>query len=68
MKLFKDILEKTYKYVIYIFLAVVFVSIVCVATGIFCYVFLDKDCDGQFVQGCMAAGMSEQACKDKLYR
>jgi len=41
--------------------------IIGIVAGISSYVFVDKDCDNQFIQGCMAAGMSEEACKDKLY-
>ena len=41
--------------------------IIGIIVGISSYVFVDKDCDNQFIQGCMAAGMSEEACKDKLY-
>jgi hypothetical protein len=31
------------------------------------YAFLDKDCDKQFIAGCMSAGLSKEVCQDKLY-
>ena len=51
----------------YTLLFLCFSVIIGIVAGISSYVFVDKDCDNQFIQGCMAAGMSEQACKDKLY-
>jgi hypothetical protein len=46
-----------------------FLSIITIAitASYFYYVFFDKDCDAQFIEGCMSAGLSEDACKAKLY-
>ncbi len=67
MNSYKNILKRICKYVGYIILFLCSSVIIGIVAGISFYVFVDKDCDSQFVQGCMATGMSEQSCKDMLY-
>ncbi len=67
MNSYKNILKRLCKYIAYTMLFLCSSIIIGIIAGISSYVFVDKDCDNQFIQGCMAAGMSEQACKDKLY-
>ena len=68
MSSYKDILKRTCRYVGYILLYLISVIIIGFVAGLTSYIFVDKDCDYQLVKGCMYTGMSEQACKDKIYR
>ena len=67
MNSYKDILKRTCKYVGYIFLYLISLIIIGFVAGLTSYIFVDKDCDYQFINGCIAAGMSEQSCKSRLY-
>lgn len=67
MKSYKGILRKSGKYIGYAILFACSLIAISIMTGLFIYVFLDKDCDNQFIAGCMSAGLSEEACKNKIY-
>ena len=67
MNSYKDILKKGGKYIVYTLLLFCALFIIGIIAGLFIYIFLDKDCDNQFIHGCMSAGMSEEICKDKIY-
>lgn len=68
MNLSKGILKKIYKYIVCILLIACSFVVIRVLPGFFYYVFLDKDCDYQYVRGCMSAGLSEEICKSKIYK
>jgi hypothetical protein len=41
-----------------------------VVAGITWYALIEhsyKDCDNQFINGCMSAGLSEEVCKGRVY-
>ena len=67
MNSYKDILKKGGKYIGYTLLLFCALFIIGIITGLFIYIFLDKDCDNQFIQGCISAGLSEETCKGKIY-
>lgn len=67
MKSCKDILKRICKYAVYSVLIVLSLIVIHIMAWLFIYTFLDKDCDGQFIAGCMSAGLSEDVCKSKLY-
>ena len=63
----KSILRKSFKYILYVLLYIFSLIVISIVSGLFIYVFLDKDCDYQFIKGCMSAGLSEEVCKSKIY-
>lgn len=63
----KSILRKSFKYILYVLLYIFSLIVISIVSGLFIYVFLDKDCDYQFIKGCMSAGLSEEVCKSKMY-
>ena len=67
MSSYKDILKRIGKYVGYAVLFLCSLIIIGIVAGFFIYAFLDKDCDKQFIAGCMFAGLSKEVCQDKLY-
>lgn len=70
MHSYKDTLKNIGKIVKKIFLYLFSLIIIGIVAGISFFFVAEqsnKPCDEQFIHGCMAAGMSEQACKDKLY-
>ncbi len=68
LNLSKDISKKICKYIVYILLIVCSLVIIRILSGFFYYVFLDKDCDYQYVRGCISAGLSEEVCKSEIYK
>ena len=67
MNSYKDILKRIGKYIAYVLLFLCSLVIIRIVAGFFIYVFLDKDCDAQFISGCTSTGVSEEVCKAKLY-
>ena len=68
MNSYRDILKKGGKCIGYTILFFCSLLIIGIIAGLFIYIFLDKDCDNQFIQGCMSAGLSEEVCKSKVYK
>jgi len=65
-----DILKRIGKYIRYVLLFICFSVITGVVVGITFYVLMEhsyKECDNQFIQGCMSAGLSEEVCKGRVY-
>ena len=70
MHSYKNILKNIGKIIKKIFLYLFSLIIVGIIAGISFFFMVEqsnKPCDERFIHGCMAAGMSEQSCKDKLY-
>ena len=70
MSLFKDISRKIGKYIGYTILFILSLIIIGVVAGITWYALTEhgyKDCDNQFINGCMSAGLSEEVCNGKIY-
>lgn len=70
MNSFDDILKRIGKYIVYTVIFIVSLIIVGVVAGITWYALSEhryKDCDNQFIYGCMSAGLSEEVCKDRIY-
>ena len=70
MNSYKSILIKIGRYIAYILLFFVSLLIIGVIAGLTCYGLMEhsyKDCDNQFIQGCMSAGLSEEICKGRIY-
>lgn len=70
MSLFKDILKKIGKYLCYFMLLFSFLVIIGMVAGVTFYALVEhsyKECDNQFIQGCMSAGLSEEVCKGRVY-
>ena len=66
----KDILKRIGKYIGYVLLFICFSVITGVVAGITLYSLTEnsyKECDNQFIYGCMSAGLSEEACKGRVY-
>ena len=65
-----DILKRIGKYIVYTVIFIFSLIIVGVVTGITWYALTEhsyKDCNNQFIQGCMSAGLSEEVCKGNVY-
>ena len=70
MSLFKDISKRIGKYIGYTILFILSLIIIGVVAGITWYALTEhsyKDCDNQFINGCMSAGLSEEVCKGRVY-
>ena len=70
MNLYDDILKRIGKYIVYTVIFIFSLIIVGVVAGITWYVLTEhsyKDCDNQFINGCMSAGLSEELCKVRVY-
>ncbi|MBQ8466037.1 MAG: hypothetical protein IJ545_08530 [Alphaproteobacteria bacterium] len=66
----KDIFKNIGKAIRKIFFYFFSLIIIGVIAGVSFFLMVEqsnKPCDDQFIQGCIAAGLSEQSCKDKLY-
>ncbi len=48
-------------------LSLIFIGIIASITFFLLVEKSSQPCDNQFIQGCMAAGLSEQTCKNRLY-
>lgn len=70
MNSYGDILKRIGKYIVYTVIFIVSLIIVGVVAGITWYALIEhsyKDCDNQFINGCMSAGLSEEVCKGRVY-
>ena len=70
MNSYKNILTKIGRYIGYTLLFFVSLLIIGIIAGLTYYGLVEysyKDCDNQFIQGCISAGLSEEICKDKIY-
>jgi len=70
MSLFKDILKRIGKYMGYTILFLLSLIVIGIVAGITWYALTEhsyKDCDNQFIYGCMSAGLSEEVCKGRVY-
>ena len=66
----KGILKRIGKYIGYVLLFICFSVITGIVAGITWYALTEhsyKDCDNQFINGCMSAGLSEEVCKGRVY-
>ena len=69
MKLYKNMLKRIGKYLGYILLSLCSLIVIGIAGGLGFgyYVEYGNKCTDQFIAGCMAAGLSEQSCKNILF-
>lgn len=70
MNSYDDISKRIGKYIGYTILFILSLIIVGVVAGITWYALIEhsyKDCDNQFINGCMSAGLSEEVCKGRVY-
>jgi len=70
MSLYKDILKRICKIIEKIFIYIFSLVVIGVIAGISFFLMMEqsnKPCDERFIHGCMAAGLSEETCKDRLY-
>ena len=70
MNSYNDISKRIGKYVGYTILFIISLIIIGVVAGITWYALIEhsyKDCDNQFINGCMSAGLSEEVCKSRVY-
>lgn len=69
MKLYKNMLKRIGKYLGYILLSLCSLIVIGIAGGLGFgyYVEYGNKCNDQFIAGCMAAGLSEQSCKNRLF-
>ncbi len=66
----KDTFKNIGKVIGKIFFYLFSLTIIGVIAGVSFFLMVEqsnKPCDDQFIHGCMAAGLSEQSCKSKLY-
>lgn len=66
----KDILKRIGKHIRYVLFFICFSVITGLVAGITWYALTEhsyKDCDNQFINGCMSAGLSEEVCKGRIY-
>ena len=70
MSSFKNILKENIKMMVKTLIFLFSLVVIGVVAGVTFFLMVEKNsepCDNQFIQGCMAAGLSEQSCKSKLY-
>lgn len=70
MSLLKSILKNIGKYLWHTLFFVVSLLTIGIVAGITFYLLTEhsyKDCNNQFVAGCMSAGLSEEVCKGRVY-
>ncbi len=70
MSSYDDISKRIGKYIGYTILFILSLIIIGVVAGITWYALTEhsyKDCDNQFINGCMSAGLSEEVCKGRVY-
>ena len=70
MSLYKDILKKICKIIWKIFIYIFSLVVIGIIAGISFFLMMErsnKPCDERFIHGCMATGLSEEICKDRLY-
>ena len=70
MNSYDDISKRIGKYIGYTILFILSLIIVGVVAGITWYALIEhsyKDCDNQFINGCMSAGLSEEVWKGRVY-
>ncbi len=69
MKLYKNILKRICKYLGYMLLLLCSLIVIGLAIGLGFgyYVEYGNKCNDSFITGCMAAGLSEQSCKNRLF-
>ena len=70
MHSYKDILKRIGKYIGYVLLFICFSVFTGIVAGITWYALTEhsyKECDNQFIYGCMSAGLSEEVCKGRVY-
>ena len=66
----KNILKRIGKYIAYVLLFICFSVVTGIVAGIVWYTLTEhsyKECDKQFIYGCMSAGLSEEVCNGRLY-
>ena len=64
-----NMLKRIGKYLGYILLSLCSLIVIGIAGGLGLgyYVEYGNKCNDQFIAGCMAAGLSEQSCKNRLF-
>ena len=70
MSSYKDTLKRIGKYIGYVLIFICCSVITGVVAGTTWYVLTEhsyKECDNQFIYGCMSAGLSEEVCKGRVY-
>ena len=66
----KSIFKNVGKYAGYAILFLCSLVVIGVVAGATWYMLSEhgcKDCDNQFIYGCMSAGLSEEVCKGRVY-
>ena len=70
MNSYDDILKRIGIHIRYVLFFICFSVITGLVAGITWYALIEhsyKDCDNQFINGCMSAGLSEEVCKGRIY-
>ena len=68
--LYKNMLKSSAKTIGKIFLFISSLIVIGIVAGFIFFLLVEhnhKPCDERFIHGCMAAGLDEQTCKNRLY-